>query len=92
MTSFVIRIHWNINPIIQAEEGSVPGVFPGKYTKVNIGYIGWQDPRQDAVLPELNANTRPDCSIDIFSRGDRPFDFTMAASVPWIRLPAVNRR
>jgi hypothetical protein len=39
-----------------------------------------------AVLPVFDAYTRPRHFIDVFNRGQAPFEFTATASAPWIVL------
>jgi hypothetical protein len=43
-----------------------------------------------AVLPVFDAYTRPRHFIDVFNRGQAPFEFTATASAPWIVLSATR--
>lgn len=47
----------------------------------------WPGPGGDALaLPELNVFERQARFIDIFNRGQQPFDYSISASEPWITL------
>ncbi len=48
----------------------------------------WPGADVPAPLPEFDAFNRPRRYIDIFNRGQAPFDFAAATSAPWIRLSA----
>src|ERR1039458_10150263 len=50
----------------------------------------WPDFPGEAVLPAFDKFNRPSRSIDVFNRGQAPFDFSATASAPWIFLKATN--
>ncbi|HEX7630772.1 MAG TPA: glycosyl hydrolase 115 family protein, partial [Lacunisphaera sp.] len=45
---------------------------------------------KEATLPRFDALNRQGYFIDVFNRGQAPFDFTASASAPWIRLSAAS--
>jgi hypothetical protein len=46
----------------------------------------WSDASQQPVLPQLNVFDKKDRYIEVFNRGQKPFEFTAKASEPWIKL------
>jgi len=48
----------------------------------------WPGAKDDAVLPAFDVFNKQRRYIDVFNKGKRPFDFTAAASAPWITLSA----
>ncbi len=46
----------------------------------------WPDASQQPVMPELNVFDRKDRYIEVFNRGQQPFEFTAKPSEPWIKL------
>jgi hypothetical protein len=50
----------------------------------------WPGAADEAELPQFDAFTRERHYIDIFNRGQTPFEFAAAASAPWIKLDATE--
>ncbi len=50
----------------------------------------WPGSTARAVLPAFDAYNQPRHFIDVFNRGRTPFEFTAAASAPWIVLSATR--
>ncbi|MGO9009912.1 MAG: glycosyl hydrolase 115 family protein [Bryobacteraceae bacterium] len=50
----------------------------------------WPGSTARAVLPAFDAYNQPRHFIDVFNRGRTPFEFTAAASAPWIMLSATR--
>ncbi len=46
----------------------------------------WPGAGEQAALPEFDSFNRGRHYVDVFNRGQTPFDFTASASVPWIAL------
>ena len=44
----------------------------------------WPGATEPAAVPTFDALTRQRCYVDVFNRGQAPFDFAAAASDPWI--------
>ena len=50
----------------------------------------WPGSARPAVLPTFDSYNEPRHFIDVFNRGRAPFEFTAAASAPWIVLSATR--
>jgi hypothetical protein len=50
----------------------------------------WPGSAGPAVLPTFDSYNQPRHFIDVFNRGRAPFEFTAAASAPWIVLSATR--
>jgi hypothetical protein len=50
----------------------------------------WPDSTNSAVLPGFDCFNQPRRFIDVFNRGQKPFQFAASATVPWLRLSATN--
>ncbi len=48
----------------------------------------WPGASEPAVLPEFDSFNKPRRYLDVFNRGQAPFDFEAAANAPWILLSA----
>ncbi|MCX6630231.1 MAG: hypothetical protein NTW28_21645, partial [Candidatus Solibacter sp.] len=52
--------------------------------------LAWPAAPEEAVLPGFDVFNQPRRYIDVFNRGQAPFEFTATASVPWIVLSAAR--
>jgi hypothetical protein len=52
----------------------------------------WPGSTNDPVLPTFDSFNQPRRFIDVFNKGRTPFDFTVEASVPWLRVTPVKGR
>jgi hypothetical protein len=50
----------------------------------------WPDSTNSAVLPAFDCFNQPRRFIDVFNRGQKPFEFSASSSVPWLRLTSTN--
>jgi hypothetical protein len=50
----------------------------------------WPGSPEPATLPQFDSLSRERHYVDVFDRGQAPFDFTANATVPWILLSATN--
>ncbi len=52
----------------------------------------WPFEKGEAVLPECDPYLRQPCFIELFNRGRAPFEYTVEASVPWVRIDRPHGR
>ena len=52
----------------------------------------WPNETKAAVLPELNSLLRQSSYIDLYNRGKKSFEYTVKASVPWIKIKGQNKK
>ncbi|MGH7991630.1 MAG: glycosyl hydrolase 115 family protein, partial [Limisphaerales bacterium] len=50
----------------------------------------WPDSSSKAVLPEFDKFNQPSRYIDVFNKGQTPFEFSVTTSAPWIELSETN--
>jgi hypothetical protein len=63
-----------------AYEGQVPFAVPGQGSQASLSR-----PREP-TLPELDVYSRPSRYIDVFNRGQTPFEFEAHAGEPWVSV------
>ncbi len=52
----------------------------------------WPETKQEAVLPVFDPYQQQSYYIDVFNRGATPFDFTVQAGAPWLKVSAAKGR
>jgi Glycosyl hydrolase family 115/Gylcosyl hydrolase family 115 C-terminal domain len=52
----------------------------------------WPNETTAAVLPELNSLLRQSSYIELYNRGKKSFEYTVKASVPWIKIKGQNKK
>jgi hypothetical protein len=52
--------------------------------------VAWPTAQEEAILPRFDVFNQPRRYIDVFNRGQAPFEFTATASAPWIVLSAAR--
>ena len=50
----------------------------------------WPDEKSDAVLPEFDPYNKQNYYIEIFNRGNIPFDYSVQTSKPWMKIDYPN--
>jgi Glycosyl hydrolase family 115/Gylcosyl hydrolase family 115 C-terminal domain len=52
----------------------------------------WPNQKSEAVLPEFDVYNQQKYYIEIFNRGNLPFDYTIQTSEPWMKIDYLNGR
>ncbi len=52
--------------------------------------LSWPGPDSDPTLPQFDVFNQPSRYIDVFNKGKAPFEFSAAASAPWILMSSAG--
>jgi len=77
----------------QPEKNSMPGVIYVQLpdsAEMGVAIEGsaswWSNEKSEALLPEFDSYLRQSNYVDLFNRGTKPFEYSIRASVPWIKM------
>jgi hypothetical protein len=59
---------------------------PGLGVSIEGSTAAWPGAKEQGVLPKLTPWTRPLVSVDVFNRGQEPFDAEITASESWVKV------
>ena len=52
----------------------------------------WPKESNEALLPEFSSYQKQNHYIELFNRGTKPFEFSAASTVPWVKIFSQNRK
>jgi hypothetical protein len=77
----------NIMPVVKEIE--IP-TNAGMGVSVEGSASAWPGASDEALLPQFDVFNQPRHYIDVFNRGQTPFEFSATASAPWIQLSSAH--
>ena len=77
----------NVMPQVEETQVSARGALG---VAVEGSTTAWPGVTNEPVLPEFDVFNQPRQYIDVYNRGQTPFEFTATPNAPWIELSATN--